>query len=95
MTELEEKIYKGIELSEGELSEVIFECNVVDESYGENGRWNRDVSSIIKIEDKLFCLDWSQGLTECQFDLFENQPYEVEEKERTIVEKYYIRKNHD
>lgn len=90
MDELEEKIYNGEHLSESELIDAVFECNEVDTVYGENNRWSRYVSTIIKIKDKLFCIDWEQGLTELQPDYFENQPYEVKEVEETVVVKKYV-----
>lgn len=93
MTELEEKIYNGEYLTEKELRTAIFECDEITTEYGENLRWSRPASTIIKIKDKLFCIEWEQGLTECQEDYFEEQPYEVEEVEDIIVVKNYIRKN--
>lgn len=92
MTELEEKIYNGEYLTEKELRTAVFECDEVTTEYGENRRWSRSVSTIIKIKDKLFCIDWEQGLTECQDNYFEEQPYEVEEVEHTIVVKEYVKK---
>lgn len=92
MTELEEKIYNGKHLTEAELENAVYECDVISTEYGENRRWNRFVRSIIKIEDKLFCIEWEEGLTEYQIDYFDDQPYEVEEAEETIVVKKYIPK---
>lgn len=91
MNKLEEKIYNGEHLSESELVDAVFGCNEVDTVYGENYRWSRYVSTIIKIKDKLFCIDWEQGLTELQPDSFECQPYEVKEVEETVVVKKYVR----
>lgn len=92
MTELEKKIYNGEHLTERELREAVFECDEVTTEYGENFRWSRSARTIIKIKDKLFCIKWEEGLTECQDNYFEEQPYEVEEVERTIVVKKYIPK---
>lgn len=92
MTELEEKIYNGKHLTKAELENAVYECDVINTKYGENRRWNRFVRSIIKIEDKLFCIEWEEGLTEYQIDYFDGQPYEVEEVERTVVVKDYIKK---
>lgn len=92
MTELEKKIYNGEHLTERELRVAVFECDEVTTEYGENLRWSRSVRSIIKIEDKLFCIEWEEGLTECQLNCFDDQPYEVEEVEETIVVKRYIPK---
>lgn len=92
MTELEEKIYNGKHLTRAELENAIYEGDVIDTEYGENRRWTRFVRSIIKVEDKLFCIEWEEGLTEYQVNYFYAQPYEVEEVEKTIVIKNYIRK---
>lgn len=92
MTELEKKIYNGEHLTERELRAAVFECDEVTTEYGENLRWSRSASTIIKIKDKLFCIEWEEGLTECQDNYFEEQPYEVEEVERTIIVKDYIKK---
>lgn len=92
MDELEKKIYNGEKLTEEELKMAVFECSEVTTEYGENRRWSRSASTIIKVKDKLFCIDWEQGLTECQDDCFEDQPYEVEEKTETITRTYYVRK---
>ena len=92
MTELEKKIYNGEYLTEKELRTAVFKCNEVTTKYGENLRWSRSASTIIKIKDKLFCIEWEEGLTERQNSYFEEQPYEVEEVERTIVVKDYIKK---
>ena len=91
--ELEEKIYNGETLSESELEDAIFNLDVIDVEYGDNREWDRHVSTIIKIKDKLFCINWSQGLTEYQDNHFYEQPFEVEEKTETIVRKYYVPKN--
>lgn len=47
---------------------------------------------LLKIKDKLFCIEWEEGLTEYQDNCFWEQPYEVEEVERTVVVKDYIKK---
>lgn len=76
MDELEQKIYNGEILSEEELEEL--SCyDTVKTSYGENSRWQRAVEAIYKIGDKLFELDYWQGLTEYQDSSYPNQPYEV------------------
>lgn len=68
------------------------DIDVIDVEYGDNREWDRAVSTIIKIKDKLFCINWSQGLTEYQDNHFYEQPFEVEEKTETIVRKYYVQK---
>lgn len=92
MTELEEKIYNGEHLTRAELENAVYECDVINTEYGENRRWTRSARSIIKIEDKLFCIEWEEGLTECQINYFDEQPYEVKEVIETVIVKNYIRK---
>lgn len=50
------------------------------------------MTTIIRIKDKLFAIDWDRGLTEYQEDSFSEQPYEVEKKTRVITETYYEKK---
>ena len=92
MNELEEKIYNGEHLTEQELMDAAECCEEVCTTYGENRRWTRSARTIIKVKDKLFCIEWEQGLTEIQENEYYNQPYEVEEKTRVIEKKYYVRK---
>lgn len=92
MNDLERKIYNGEHLSERELEDAVMELEEVTTEYGENRRWSRSASTIIKINDKLFCIDWEQGLTESQESYFHDQPYEVEEKTIVTTTKVYVRK---
>lgn len=86
----EEIMVKNIDnketLTEGEIKRLVYNYEVVSD-YGENRRWSRSVSTIVSICDRYFCIDWEQGLTECQENEFYNQPYEVEkhEEEKTII----------
>ena len=59
----------------------------VDRIYGENRRWTRSVRSIFEVEGRFIALDWEEGLTEQQDDVFYDQPIEVEkhEYEKTII----------
>lgn len=82
--ELEDKIYNGEPLSEDELQEAI-DCYETDRVEGRDRRWTRTIQSILAIKDKLFCVEWEQGLTENQPNEYCNQPYEVERVENTQV----------
>lgn len=84
-----QKIDSHEELSEKELRRLVLECDVVDESKGENRRWSRTVTSIVELCDRFFAIVWEEGLTECQEDSFYDQPYEVKlhEYEKTITVK--------
>lgn len=82
-----EKIDKGENLTEKELRTLVFECNEVSRSKGENRRWSRSVESIVELCGRYFAVMWEEGLTECQENEFYDQPYEVEEKtyEKTVT----------
>lgn len=87
-----ERFDKGEEFSEYELSLIPWEMNIVETINGENQRWTRPVQTIFEVEDRLFALDWFQGLTESQEHEFFDQPYEVEKRTRTIVINEYVKK---
>ena len=74
-------------LSEEELRRMMDELVEVDRIYGENRRWTRSVRSIFEVEGRFIALDWEEGLTEQQDDVFYDQPIEVEkhEYEKTII----------
>lgn len=79
------KIDSGNELTERELSEVTdYE---VESEYGENRRWSRSVTTISKIGDRYFSINWENGLTESQENGYYYQPIEVQKKtyEKTIT----------
>lgn len=70
------KILNDENISESELKELIWDYEVEREE-GDHGRWTRHITSIIKLCDKYFALDWEQGLTECQENEYYSKPYEV------------------
>ena len=70
------KITNGVELSESELSDLVWEYSV-DEVDGECGRWTQSMKSIVELCGKYFAIDWERGLTEHQEHEFYNQPYKV------------------
>lgn len=71
-----DKIEKGISLTESELSDIVSEY-LVESEYGSSGRWQRSVTSIVKIKGRYFSIMWQKGLTEYQEDSFPEQPREV------------------
>lgn len=85
LTNLERKIYFGEHLSEEELEDAVFELKRIALIQGEDRRWTRNVSSILQVADELFRIDWEQGLTECQEDEFNHQPYQVYKHEREVT----------
>jgi hypothetical protein len=74
------KIDNNEELTERELRNLatLYE---VDREEGNDGRWYRPITSYVALWDgnygRYFKIDWSQGLTECQDNCFDNQPIEV------------------
>lgn len=73
-------------LTEHELSSLVCEF-AVDSEHGDNRRWSRTVTTIVKLCGRFFSIDWEEGLTECQENEFYNQPFEVrkETHEETIT----------
>ena len=79
-------------------------CEMIDRFeiatiYGEPRRWTRTVRSICKLNHKYYCINWEQGLTEHQEDLYDDSSVtEVIhiDAERTIIERSWIdAKTHD
>lgn len=83
MTENEflERYDAGAKFSEEELRGFVweeFECiKQVETIEGDYHRWQREMSTIIKVEDWYFRIDWMAALTECQESDFPCQPIEV------------------
>lgn len=84
-----EKLFNGTfteeELEQLSWCQIEADIKMITQDEGEQHRWTQDVSTIFEFEDKYYCLDWDRGLTECQENVFYNQPYEVE-KEIKMVE---------
>lgn len=74
--------------TESEARELIWECEV-DIEEGDNRRWSRSNTSIVKADDgKFYAIDWEEGLTEYQENEYYAGDYpEVEKKtyEKTIT----------
>lgn len=81
-----ENIDMGIDLIAEELRRIVNEYEI-DTQYHENRRWLRGVTTIVKLLDRYFSIDWDEGLTEMQENEYWNQPIEVEkhEYEKTIT----------
>lgn len=91
-----EKIDGKIELTEDEVRNLVFrEAHEV--MSGENRRWSRTISSLFEHDDRLFMVDWEQGLTESQENMFYDQPYEVEKTVTTrtieVEDVVYVKKD--
>lgn len=68
-------------------------CELYDErEYDEPRRWSRFVTSICKLNDRYYVVEWDQGLTEMQEDyMLDGDIYEVEPYEETIIVKRWRR----
>lgn len=80
------KILTHEDLTDRELSELVYGY-AVETDYGENRRWTRTNTTVVKLLGRYFSVDWEEGLTEYQENEFYNQPIEVEKKtyEKTIT----------
>jgi len=81
---ISEKLLKREPLSTEEISRLVDDA-ISTEYSNELNRWHRNVRSVILLEDKYYCIDWQQGLTELQCNEFPNQPYEVEKREYPVT----------
>lgn len=73
-------------LDTDEIEELIYDYRHihVDEISGDDLRWVKPMTNIIKIRDKYFAIDWFKGLTEMQGDEFYDQPYEVKRVDKMV-----------
>lgn len=76
------KIENKEKLTEKELKNLVW-SHETDREEGENRRWTRTVTSIVKLNGRTFSLDWEEGLTESQENDYYNQPYEVKKQFET------------
>ena len=86
MTEQEflKKYDEGYKFEDDELRKLLYVGKTVDEREGEEHRWHRDMTTIIKVGDRFFAIEWMRGLTEYQEDECLEQPYEVVREERVV-----------
>ena len=87
------KIDNKEKLDESEISDLVF-CYEVETKYSENRRWSRSATTIVKLGDRYFRIEWENGLTENQPNEFYKQPTEVElkEYEKPIIVKEWVNK---
>lgn len=80
-----QKIKNNERLSEREIRSILFEYGEeVDEIEGDSDRWTQFISTIVKLCGQYVRIDWQRGLTEMQENIFDEQPYFVEKKERVV-----------
>ena len=62
----------------------------IDEQDGDSGRWTKHKTTIFKVHNDLWCVQWEEGLTELQEHEFYNQPYRVKCIEDVVIVKKYV-----
>lgn len=80
MTENEflERYDTGAKFSEEELRSFVWEeFERIETIEGDDHRWQREMTTIIKVGDRYFSIDWMAALTEFQKSDFPWQPIEV------------------
>lgn len=83
---------KEDELTEKELTEILWKLKEVDREEGEDLRWVKPVTSIFELCGRFFAIDWYEGLTEYQSNEFYDQPYEVTKHTKQITVTEWVRK---
>lgn len=63
---------------------------LIDEQDGDSGRWTKHKTTIFKVNNDLWCVQWREGLTELQENEFYNQPYKVKCIEDVVIVKNYV-----
>lgn len=95
MTEQEflNKVNSGELFDEDELEKLATEnCWEIDKISNGNGRWEEYMTTIFKVSNRFFAIDWEQGLTECQENFYNEQPYEVIKKEKVVTVTEWVKK---
>jgi hypothetical protein len=71
-----DKILTGKCLTDEEV-EFIVDCGLSEYSFseeeGESSRWEQSMTTILKINDRYFAIDWERGLTEMQENYYDSQ----------------------
>ena len=82
---IENKILNGIELTEDEVREVLWNWETVEENVIDEGKWEFLIEVIICINNRYFSINYSRDKTECQEKYYYNQI--AEEKVPKLVTK--------
>lgn len=93
----EEKIIEIIEdkdckLSEDALSELV-SCFEIKRAVDVEHRWTRSVTSLLKIQNNYYIINWERGLTEMQENEYWEQPQPVVEEPfiiKKVVKSYAV-----
>lgn len=91
LDKLATKLENKDELTEDEIRYIVRNVSEVYREEGDDRRWSKSISTVHKVGDKLYNIDWEEGLTELQEDEFFTQPYQVTlETEIVQIEKTKI-----
>ncbi|OFW61785.1 MAG: hypothetical protein A2Z35_06010 [Actinobacteria bacterium RBG_19FT_COMBO_36_27] len=91
MDNIIDKIKNGVELTSDEVEKTIWSFDQVKTIVGESRRWSQSCEVILKIDGKLYSVEYDKGLTENQEnEYFPQIAVEVEEIEETIKVKKFI-----
>lgn len=82
---IEDKILNGIELTEDEVREVLWNWEAVEENVIDEGRWEVLIEVIICINNRYFSISYYRDKIECQENYYYNQI--AEEKVPKLVTK--------
>lgn len=80
-----QKLEKGEELSESEVEDLCYQLDKIYEEEGDEGRWERHMTTVVDLEGVHYAIDWSRGLTEGQENMFYEQPYKVKVIEKEVL----------
>lgn len=89
-----EEIYKKLQnkemLSEEEIESLVWDSEQVYEEAGKDHRWQKEMFTVVKVENKFYGICWMKGLTEYQENEYYEQPFEVGCENKTEVVKKEI-----
>ena len=84
------KLKEGKNLSGDEIRTMVYELPEIYEEEGDEGRWERYMTTVVDLLGKHYAIDWSRGLTESQDNSFFEQPYLVKVETKEVVVKKTI-----
>lgn len=90
MEEIYRKLKDNVELSEEEIKSLVWDSEQVYEEEGADHRWQREIFTVVKVENKFYGICWMRGLTESQESNYYEQPFEVACENKTEVVKKEI-----
>lgn len=90
MEEIYKKLQNQEKLSEEEIGSLVWDSERVYEEEGDDHRWQREMFTVVKVENKFYGICWMRGLTEYQENDYYEQPFEVASENKTEVVKKEI-----